>query len=102
MDAPENNISPERWNKHFCQLLNSDPFGTEPGVYKKIGSFDPILDRRGTTREMQEALAEIKIGKAPGPDGVLVEYLKVFGYTFEHILVNFINTIFSTHIYPSN
>ena len=44
MDAPENNISPERWNKHFRQLLNSDPFGTEPGVYKKFGSFDPILE----------------------------------------------------------
>ena len=50
---------------------------------------------------MREALIDLKAGKAPGPDGVLVEYLKNFGNIFDHILLNFINTIFSSYIYPS-
>ena len=51
---------------------------------------------------MQEALAELKTGKAPGPDGILVEYLRLYAVTFEHTLLNLINKIFCDHLYPSD
>ena len=52
-------------------------------------------------QELREALASLKAGKAPGPDGILGEYLKIFGHAFEHILLKLIRIIFSEHLYPS-
>ena len=99
---PSNNITPEKWKKHFLQLLNNEErVNTEISIYKSFDTFDPILDSRFTLKEMREAITELKAGKAPGPDRVLMEYLKIFGYTYDKILLNLVNNIFSTHIYPS-
>ena len=65
-------------------------------------TFETILDSRITPNEIQKALSELKTGKAPGPNGILVEYLRVFGELFGDILHNLINKIFSEHIYPSD
>ena len=51
---------------------------------------------------MQEVLDELKSGKALGPDGILLEYLRIFAETFEQILLFFLNKIFSNHLYHSN
>ena len=50
---------------------------------------------------MREALGSLKVGKAPGPDGILSEYLKIFGHTYEDTLLKLLRIIFSQHIYPS-
>ena len=60
-----------------------------------------MIDRRITMEEMREALRELKSKKAPGPDGIPADCLKIFGETFEKIFLKIINLIFSNHLYPS-
>lgn len=98
---PADKISPKRWVEHFKNLLNNTNKG-DINALEVGNSFEAVLDSRITTNEIQEALCELKTGKAPGPDGILVEYLHVFGELFGDILHNLINKIFSEHIYPSD
>ena len=99
---PADNISPDTWINHFTDLL-TDTHINETTINVQGGSitFDPILDSRIKIKELRDALASLKAGKAPGPDGILGEYLKIFGQEFEHILLKLIRIIFSEHIYPS-
>ena len=39
--------------------------------------------------------------KAPGPDGILTEYIKIFGDIAEPILLKLIRLMFANHIYPT-
>ena len=64
-------------------------------------TFDLSLDSTISMQEMREGLQSLKGGKAHGPDEIIGEYLKIFGNTFEHILLRLFNVIFSEHIYPS-
>ena len=43
----------------------------------------------------------MKNKKAPGPDGILAEYIKVFGDIAEPVLLKLINVIFVNNIYPT-
>ena len=99
---PSDIITPLRWRDHFTKLLNnakSESLNLTP----EMGStFEPVLDGRITLKEMHEALYELKSGKAPGPDGILLEYLRIFAETFEQTLLSLLNKIFSNHLYPSN
>jgi hypothetical protein len=97
---PAENISPETWISHFETLLN-DKNANPLDIQRGPGTFEPILDSRISIKELRDALGNIKVGKAPGPDEILGEYLKIFGQTFEHILFKLVNSIFSEHIYPS-
>ena len=54
-----------------------------------------------TLKELRDAIGNLKSGKAAGPDEINGEYLKIFGQTFEGILLKLVNIIFSKHIYPS-
>ena len=42
----------------------------------------------------------MKIGKAVGPDQILAEYLKIFGQTFEPIMLKLMRLIFAQSSYP--
>ena len=97
---PSEKISPERWNKHFTKLLDGAN-DKEIALVEAGNTFEPILDSRITTKEILETLAEMKSGKAPGPDGILIEYLKLFGETYVDITHKLVSKIFSEHIYPS-
>ena len=100
---PSDNIAPSRWRDHFMKLLNNTNLlhrnNTAP---EPASTFEPVLDGRIAVKEMQEALYELKSGKAPGPDGILLEYLRIFAETFEETLLLLLNKIFSNHLYPSN
>ena len=43
----------------------------------------------------------MKCSKSPGPDGILTEYLKLFGSIAGEILLKLIKSMFAHHIYPS-
>ena len=100
-------IKPSMWVEYFKQLHNKkvsdniDETFEEPISQNMTPTFDPMLDGVITAEELREALAHLKGNKAPGPDGVLVEYLKDFGETFEGILLTIIRQLFSRHVYPS-
>ena len=107
------NITPSNWHKYFKTLLNRtnptkeatstqtaermNDVDTPSLIYE---SFNPILDSRISTVEMREAISKLKNKKSPGPDGIPVEYLKVFGGMYEDILLKIVRILFSRHIYP--
>ena len=97
---PSDKITPETWISHFKTLLNDGNANT-PTIGEGHRTFEPVLDSRISVKELRDALNNVKGGKAPGPDEIIGEYLKIFGQTFEHILLKLVNTIFSNHIYPS-
>ena len=66
-----------------------------------VNTLDPTLDSRISTLELREALASLKMGKACGQDGILGEYLKIFGQEFEPVLLSLLRNIFAEHTYPS-
>ena len=99
---PADNITPNRWLEHFRKLLNNTQMNVTAMTVEPTVTFEPTLDSKISLKEMQEALAELKTGKAPGPDGILVEYLRVFAEAFEYTLLNLINKIFSDYTYPSH
>ena len=94
-------IKPQTWHDYFSKLLNKpmtdppDPSGDYPPT------FDPILDGTVTVAELRASLKQLKCHKAAGPDGILAEYIKAFGETYEGILLKILKEIFSQGVYPS-
>ena len=99
---PADSIPTDKWINHFEKLLNEKKLTKNNiNTNTEINTFDPILDSRISDKELQEALSELKVGKAPGPDDILGEYIKVFGNLFGSILLKLIKHIFAEHIYPA-
>ena len=97
---PTDDITPKKWMEYFKKLLNDD----NAGIIDILGgnpTFEPTLDSMISAKELRAALGNLKGGKAPGPDEIIGEYLKIFGERFEDILLKIVNVIFSEHIYPS-
>ena len=92
-------IKPSTWNEYFKKLLNKPM--TDATNHSMHPTFNPILDGIITSKELREALNKMKNNKAPGPDGILIEYIKAFGETFEGILLKIMRQLFSRHEYPS-
>ena len=99
---PVDAISSERWHAHFNNLLNDVNIAEDRilGAKCEPDTFDPILDSRIKVEEMREALMFLKSGKAPGPDGIMAEYLKIFAKNFEPLVLKLLRLIFSKHLYP--
>ena len=97
---PSDDIAPEKWVDYFQNLLNDKRPGPNDRSENRP-TFDPILDSKIKAKELRDALSNLKNNKAPGPDGIIGEYLKFFGNNFEDILLRFVNIIFSERIYPS-
>ena len=98
--APSDDISTKTWINYFENLLNDEnacPIDEHGGQR----TFEPFLDSMITLKELRDAIGNLKGGKAPGPDEVIGEYLKLFGLAFEDILLKLVNVIFSNHIYPA-
>ena len=87
------------WNEHFKKLLNKPQ--TVTSNCHMSPTFHPSLDGIMSQKELRDALKHMKNNKAPGPDGILIEYLKAFGETFEGILLKIMRELFSRHVYPS-
>ena len=96
---PADKITPERWKKHFEKLLNVGQILSSQ--LEKHKEFHPELDGIITQKELQDAIANMKCKKAPGHDGILTEYIKIFAQIAEPIILKLVRLIFANHIYPS-
>ena len=101
-------ISPFKWHNYYKTLLNSNSSSNnfdkqiiEENTNMGTPIFEPILDGRIKASEVREALNDLKNRKSPGPDGILAEYLKIFGEMYEDILLKIVRIMFSRHIYPT-
>ena len=96
------NILPKIWHKYYKSLLNStDPNSPESNSRDYPPTYEPILDGVITKEELLTALNDLKRNKI-GPDGVLSDYLKVFGEMYEGYLLKIINGIFSENRYSKD
>ena len=95
-------ITPKRWIEHFSKLLNSATNRESSLDSSGFASFEPVLDYIISKDEMKEALDDLKKGKSPGLDQVLLEYLIVLSETHGLLLLKLLNKIFSEHIYPTS
>ena len=94
-------IKPSSWIKHFSKLLNS-PKNRNPDLDQSaFACFEPVLDCMISRDEMKEAFEDLKRGKCPGLDQVLLEYLLVLAETHGKTLLRLLNKIFSEHLYPT-
>ena len=69
-----------RWKEHFNDLLNRESV-IDPTFIDKIPQKDIkwILNNRPSLDEVNEAIDSLKVGKAPGKDGITSEMLKYGG-----------------------
>ena len=100
---PSTLIPPDKWATHFKQLLNSKLTQDLPTI-ESMGStiFDPHCDRRITLKELSDVLQRAKNGKASGPDGVLLEYIKYATPEVIGVLLTLMNKIFCHAKYPAD
>ena len=94
-------IPPHEWHKYFQKLLNSDQNDSSIAYDASNSIFEPILDGRISNAELKTALHDLKRRKV-GPDGILSDYLKVFGETHPNILLKIINGLFVETTYPDD
>ena len=98
---PCDSIPPQQWEEHFKNLLNTK--GTQSlKTPRPATRINPGMDRPISPKELDEVLARSKIGKARGPDGTLIEYLKYAPENVQRALLHLINVIFSNAIYPTS
>ena len=95
-------ISPKRWIEHFTKLLSTSKERNLNEITTDFASFEPVLDYMISNDEMMDGMGDLKRGKSPGPDRVLLEYLNVLADTHPSLMLKLLNKIFSEHIYPTS
>ncbi len=77
-------ISREAWERHFLSLLGTSgtvqPNLAQVRIVRLTGITLPALDVSFSLEEVRKALESKKNHKAPGPDGLQIEFLRVFRY----------------------
>ena len=98
---PCDTIPPQDWETYFKKLLNTetenDTTTLTPG-----DNPDPIMDRKITLIELDTVIARSKLGKARGPDGTIMEYIKHAPEKVRKVLLLLMNTIFTQCLYPTS
>ena len=92
----------DRWVEHFSEPLNQ-PTNVDASLINDIKQFtiDGTLDLPITEEELDTALKNTKLGKGPGPDGVLPEVLVHGGNTIKAFLFAIIAMFWVTENLPS-
>lgn len=92
----------ERWVEHFSELLNQ-PTDVDESLIDNIEQLpiEESLDLPITEDELDTALKNTKLGKSPGPDGVLPEVLVHGGNTLKAFLFAIISMFWVTENLPS-
>lgn len=95
---PADGIKPETWKHYYQSLLNkpnAKPMETPPG------RVDPELDKPLLLEELQAAIKRAKSGKAFGPDGIQIEFIKYSTEGIIKILLRLMQMIFKNTMFPT-
>jgi len=94
----------KRWAEYFEELLNVDDEREANvvaiGSDRRMPVFGDVNDRQVEREEVQEAVKEMKTGKAPGLDGCAAECLKKGGVAVIEWLVRLLNVCFVSGVVP--
>jgi len=102
-----NDIAVDDWFQHFRTLLekevNNDDI-TDSAIDDDDDDDDDdenhTLNRPVSEAEVLLALRKIKLGKAPGPDGIIGKIIRYSGNQVVHFFVKLFNTLFDKRIFP--
>ena len=99
-----NNISGAQWVNHFSKLLKGeDNFNysvEELNTNPCNESSCDILNSEISEQEIKEAISKINVNKAPGPDGIIGNFIVLTKHTVIPILSRLFNRILTTGIIP--
>ena len=98
---PCDTIPPENWETHFKNLLNTKGTASATTLPPPI-NLNPDMDRKIKMDELEAVVAKSKYGKARGPDGTIMEYIKFAPENVKKALLRLINTIFINAVYPTS
>ena len=93
----------DRWVEHFSELLYQ-PTDVDMNILDDIGQ-QPIIDSLNdpiTEEELLTALKNTKLGKSPGPDGVLPEVLVTGGTSLRTFLLSLFTIFWTTENIPAD
>ena len=93
----------DRWVEHFSELLNQ-PSEVDMSILDEIPQqpIDETLDEPITEAELDQALKNTKLGKSPGPDGVLPEVLIYGGGRLKAFLFSILTLFWNSEVIPSD
>ena len=91
----------DRWVEHFSNLLNQ-PSEADMSILEEIHQhpIDRSLDEPITEAELDKALKNTKLGKSPGPDGILPEVLVHGGARLKAFLFTMISLFWASERIP--
>ena len=92
-------ITTDQWLDHFMSLHQSKG-NTYPTFQPVSNVMDDILDARISTDELCAVLKQMKNGKAPGMDGIMIDIYKVLPQLYLNLLVHLWNKILETSQIP--
>jgi len=97
-------ISEEQWHDHFSSLFEAPVTSDDTVDINDLfaAPSDPILDRDITEAEVLHAINKLKVGKSPGPDMILSQFVKSSKDITVPIMTIMFNHIFNTGIFPDD
>ena len=99
----KNNIAEQEWVQHFKQVFNEGMSNSEVVEEEVLEEYvyDAMLDDDITEDEIRSAIKQLKAGKAPGPDEILAELLKISQNEIISFLVKLFNVLLNGGKYPT-
>lgn len=91
----------DRWVEHFNDLLNQ-PSDVDLSIVDNIDQL-PVIEstsRPIEEQELDQALSNTRLGKSPGPGGILPEILVHGGHRLRAFLLVLFNICWTTEIIP--
>ena len=95
---PSDGIEPESWKQYYQSLLNKS--SAQP-LDLPQGQPNPKLDKPLMIEELHLVIKKAKLGKAFGPDGNHVEYIKFASAEVIRTLFHLMKLLFENFMFPS-
>ena len=94
-------ITPDQWYQHFHEVFNPRNLQEDEYNYDDpVDRSDNYLDRRITESEVLRAIRALKAGKAPGIDGLSIQFIKSSAQHLVPYLTDLFNNFYENGYFP--